>query len=354
MAVIARVLHILPHRGGGGETYVDLLMGIEGFEHARAPLSSGRTPASAAASIPLRWRQLALAARRADLVHAHGDVAAMIALPLLRAHPAVVTTHGLHFLRRATGARRAVAQRALRAVAGSATRVLCTSQAEHDELAALLGQARAARLAVVRNGVASPSSVAPAERAATRAELGLAAGDVAALFLGELEPRKAPLVAVEAARRAAAGGAPLVLLVAGDGPQAGLVRARASPAVRPLGFRGDPDRLLAAADIFVLASEREGLSFAVLEAMASGLAIVVADGPGNPEAVGAAGVVVPAGDVRALTAALRSLALSPAERARLGAAARERARTEFGLEAMLAGVAAAYAAALEGSASYGA
>ncbi|HTN23741.1 MAG TPA: hypothetical protein VL120_07110, partial [Solirubrobacteraceae bacterium] len=97
---MARVLHILPHRGGGGETYIDLLEGMAGFEHERMPLSAGRTPASAAASIPLRWPRIAAAARRADLVHAHGDVAATLALPLLRAFPSVVTTHGLHFLRR--------------------------------------------------------------------------------------------------------------------------------------------------------------------------------------------------------------------------------------------------------------
>jgi len=117
--------------------------------------------------------------------------------------------------------------------------------------------------------------------------------------------------------------------------------------VRPLGFRDDPARLLAAADVFVLASEREGLSFAVLEAMASGLAMVVSDGPGNPEAVGDAGVVVAAGDVTALAAALAGLARDPAGRARLGAAARERARSQFGVEQMLAGVGAAYAAALD-------
>ena len=344
---MARVLHILPHRGGGAETYIDLLEGLDGYEHARAPLSAGRTPASAAASIPLRWPGLARAARRADIVHAHGDVAATLALALPGARAAVVTTHGLHYLRRATGARRAGAERALRVVAAGACSVLCTSQAERDELAALLGPVLARRLSVVHNGVVLPPPPALAERAAVRTALGLAGGDVAALFLGELSERKGVLVAVAAAREAAAAGAPVVLLVAGDGPLAGAVDAQVSPVVRPLGFRDDPARLLAAADVFVLASEREGLSFAVLEAMASGLAMVVSDGPGNPEAVGDAGVVVAAGDVTALAAALAGLARDPAGRARLGAAARERACSQFGVEQMLAGVGAAYAAALD-------
>ncbi|MBW3653432.1 MAG: glycosyltransferase, partial [Actinobacteria bacterium] len=117
-------------------------------------------------------------------------------------------------------------------------------------------------------------------------------------------------------------------------------------AIRPLGFRRDPERLLAAADIFVLPSEREGLSFAVLEAMGHGLAMVVCDGPGNPEAVGEAGIVVPAGDVGALAAALAALARDPARRAVLADAARERVAAQFTRERMLAGIAEAYAAAL--------
>jgi glycosyltransferase involved in cell wall biosynthesis len=237
--------------------------------------------------------------------------------------------------------------RALRAVVGAADATLCTSRSERDELAALLGPALAPRLTVVHNGVAPAPVPTPAQRAAARIELGLAGGDVAALFLGELSERKGVLVAVEAARSAAAGGAPVVLLVAGDGPQAPQVAALASRAVRPLGFRRDPERLLAAADVFVLPSTREGLSFAVLEAMAHGLAMVVSDGPGNPEAVGDAGIVVPAGDPRAWAAALRALCADGGERERLGAAARERAATQFSVQRMLAGVAGAYRAALE-------
>lgn len=340
------VLHVLPHHGGGGEMYIDLLHGLEGFEHDRVALSGGRLPAAAATSIPLRWPRIARAARRADLVHAHGDVAAALALPLLRGRPSVVTTHGLHFLRRAEGARRAGAERAARLVARAAARIVCTSQTEHDELADLLGPGPARTLVTVRNGIDLPAPVAAGERAAIRAELGLTGADVAVLFVGELSARKGVLDAVAAAARAAEAGSPLVLLVAGDGPQAAELRAQASDVVRPLGFRDDAGRLLAASDVFVLPSSREGLSFAILEAMGHGLACVVADGPGNAEAVGAAGVVVPAGDPAALAGALATLAAGPAERARLGSAARDRVRTTFTRERMRAGVGAAYAAAL--------
>ena len=136
---------------------------------------------------------------------------------------------------------------------------------------------------------------------------------------------------------------PLVLLVAGEGPLSAQVAARAGPAVRPLGFRSDPGALLAAADLLVLPSEREGLSLAVLEAMAHGRPVVVSDGPGNPDAVGEAGVVVPVGDVDGSgRRRCRGWRGDRAERARLGAARRAGAsKREFSTERYLADMDAA-------------
>jgi len=345
---VPSVLHVLPHRGGGGETYIDLLEGERAFTHRRMPLSAGRSPAQAAASIPLGLPALARAARRADLVHVHGDTAALLALPLLRGRPSVVTTHGLHLLRRVEGPTRAVVVAGLRAGSRAADRIICTSHAERDELAALLPPSAARRLVVVHNGIDLPPEVDPEQRAAARAELGLADGDVAALFLGELHERKAPLDAVAAAEAAHARGAQLVLLVAGDGPEAAAVNARAGPAVRPLGFRDDVPRLLAAADLMVMPSAREGLSFAVLEAMGRGLAMVVSDSPGNAEAVGDAGVIVPLGDRALLDDVLARLATDEARRACLGAAARERVALDFTLRRFREATYAAYDQAFGG------
>ena len=79
----ARVLHVLPHRGGGAESYIDMLERAPGFVHERFYLSSGRTPAEALASVPFRWPRLAARLRAVDLVHCHGDAASTISLPLL-------------------------------------------------------------------------------------------------------------------------------------------------------------------------------------------------------------------------------------------------------------------------------
>jgi glycosyltransferase involved in cell wall biosynthesis len=230
-----------------------------------------------------------------------------------------------------------------------AERTICTSEAERRELGDVLGE-EVGRLVVIHNGVPLPPPSDAAARTAARAALGLGEDDVAVLYMGRLEERKDPLTAARAACDARAGGAPVVLLVAGDGPLAGDVRALAGEAVRPLGHRDDTARLLAAADLALMPSRREGLSMAVLEAMAHGVGVVVSDAPGNPEAVGDAGLVVPAGDVDGFAAALGELACDAARRAGLGAAARERAHREFGIERMLDRTRAVYEAALAGSA----
>src|SRR6185437_7787989 len=109
------------------------------------------------------------------------------------------------------------------------------------------------------------------------------------------DERKDPITA---ARAAAKVREPLVFLIAGEGPlRPTLARfAEQHREVRLLGHRSDVDRLLAAADVFVLSSWREGFSYALLEAMSAGVVPVVSDAPGNPEAVGEAGVVFRRGD----------------------------------------------------------
>jgi glycosyltransferase involved in cell wall biosynthesis len=331
-----KVLHILSHAGGGGEKYIDMLERLPGLEHTRCYLSAGRTPASALASMPLRWPKAASRARGAGVVHTHGDVASAIALPLLRSRPAVVTTHGLHMLRRVEGPRRALGKRAARAVVRGSRAVICTSAAELDELTPLLRASERQKLRVIRNGIDLPPEADERQRMVTRAELGVSPETVLALFAGQLESRKAPLLAAAAAARIHASGLAFVLGVAGEGPQGQQLEAMAGESLRILGYRRDIDRLLDAADVFVQPSKREGISFALLEAMGHGLPVVAAEGPGNPEAVGDAGLLVPADDLDALVGALTKLTSEPGLRASLGARARSRVSERFGAEQFLA------------------
>jgi glycosyltransferase involved in cell wall biosynthesis len=340
------VLHVLPHPGGGGETYIDLLEALPGYRHERFPLSVTRSRRSGISSVLSRRRELKRLAADADLLHFHGDMAAMIAAPGLRGRPAVITGHGLHRLRRSGGLVGRVVRWRLRAAIAAADRTILNSHAERDDLVTELPAALRERLVVVHNGVPLPAPAEPAGRAELRRSLDLGEDEVAVLFVARLEARKDPLGAIAAIEAARAEGADLVLVVAGDGPLLEEVRGRTGAGVRALGHRDDLDDLYDATDLFLLPSHREGMSMALLEAMAHGLAPVVADGAGNAEAVADAGLVFAAGNSEAMAAALAALAADPAERARLGAAARARVAGELSVERFRERTAAQYAAAL--------
>ena len=328
------VLQVLPHPGGGGETYLEALAAMEGYRFRRAYLvsRSRRAPSLLRGAVGVHR-----AALRHDALHAHGEVASGACLPALATRPSVVTLHGLHLLRRVSGLPRQLAEANLRLIVRAAARTICVSEAEHAELVDAVGARAARRALVIHNGVGISAAPGAEERAAARAELRIAPETVAGVCVGSLDEHKDPLTPVRAAIEVARGGADLVVLVVGDGPLRPEVEraARDKDAVRLLGFRADVRRVLAAADFFVLSSSREGLSFSLLEAMALGLPAVVSDAPGNPEAVGEAGLVVPYGDVAGFATAFRRLAADEGERLDLGARARERVAGRFRADEMV-------------------
>ncbi len=129
------------------------------------------------------------------------------------------------------------------------------------------------------------------------------------------------------------------LLLAGDGPlrreleqQCGELKI--ADRVKFLGVRSDVPNLLQAADVFTLTSLSEAASLTLLEAMASGLPVVVTNVGGNPEIVrdGREGLLVPRGDATAAAAAFRILFDDPELAARLGAAGPKRVHDHFQLE----------------------
>ncbi len=102
---------------------------------------------------------------------------------------------------------------------------------------------------------------------------------------------------------------------------------------------------MAAADVFVLSSVREGLSVTLLEAMRAGRPAVATRIGGNTEAVedGVTGTIVPAGDPAALGAARGALLGDPARAAAAGEAARRRFEQRFRAERMVRETEAIYA-----------
>jgi glycosyltransferase involved in cell wall biosynthesis len=330
---VRAVLHVLPHPGGGGETYVDALARMEGYRSDRLYLAPSPRSKAALRSVPRTGLSVQLAARKYDLLHVHGEVASAVCLPSLRLHPSVVTINGLHLLRRLTGLPRLAAIANVRLILWSASRTICVSEAEYADVVEAGGARAEGRAVMVRNGITPLQPASPEERAGARAALGLAESTLVGAWLGGLDPHKDPLVAVQAAIDVARSGVPVVLLVAGEGPARQELERAAErsglDAVRMLGYRSEIREVLAAADFFVLSSLREGLSFSLLEAMSIGLPPVVSDAPGNPEAVGEAGIVAPRGDVAAFATAFRRLADDRQARLALGERARARVALDF-------------------------
>ena len=193
--------------------------------------------------------------------------------------------------------------------------------------------------------------LAPAARAAVRAELVLPAAAPLLAFVGS-DFRRKGLPALLAALRLLPGAHALVL---GADRPARLRSARSLAAelgvgerVHFAGLRPDPERALAAADCLVFPSRFDAFGNAVLEGMASGLPVVVSRRAGGAEVVipGRTGAVVDAPeDAAALAAAIRPF-LEPALRAEAGRLARREAE-KHGWDAQLGRVLATYREVIE-------
>lgn len=143
---------------------------------------------------------------------------------------------------------------------------------------------------------------------------------------------------------------PVHLDLVGDGPERAGLEAQAATAgldVTFLGTRADVQSLLLAADVFVLPSLEEGMSNALMEAMAAGLPVVATAVGGNSEVVGSAGLLCKPADADDLARALNSLVHNEPRARALGAAARTRAEAAFGIDALATGHLTLYRRLLE-------
>ena len=98
-----------------------------------------------------------------------------------------------------------------------------------------------------------------------------------------------------------------------------------------VGFTDQPERYMAAADIFCMPSYREGFGMVIIEAAAAGVPAVASRIYGLTDAVadGVTGLLHPVGDAGAIAAVLERLILNPQARHGMGVAARQRARESF-------------------------
>jgi glycosyltransferase involved in cell wall biosynthesis len=290
--------------------------------------------------IGLRRLAARLRARRTDVLHTY-LVSANIygALAARIAHiPAVVTT------RRDTGFSRNWRLRLLeeRVVNPSVARVVAVTRAVADSALRERGL-RPEQVVTIENGVdlAACDPDAPPTEAARR-ELGLGPADRAVGVVGHLSPVKGHRDFLDAAARVAAAEPHARFMVIGDGPlRASLETHAASLGIAGrvvfAGARSDVAALLGLLDVVVVPSHTEGMSNALLEAMAMARPVVATAVGGNTDVVrdGETGRLVPARDPAALARAIEALLRDREEADRLGRAARRFVAEHLSLERMV-------------------
>ena len=221
-----------------------------------------------------------------------------------------------------------------------AVRIGCRSFA--DEVVQRLGT-DPARFSIVP-GAVDTSRFAPAAHPARAVPV--------LLYHGRVDARKGVLDMLDALAPLAAEGVPFELLVSGIGPtyhetEARIVELGLGAQARMTGYvdYADVPDVYRRADIFVSPTYAEGFSNTILEAMASGLAVVSCRCVGVVDCIrdGENGLLTEPGDVPALTVALRRLLTDQAERARLAAAGLEECRRVYSWRAVSGQIMQVYA-----------
>ncbi len=270
------------------------------------------------------------------LIHANDFYANLLAVPAARLVGARVICSRFdlgHWYTRAHHLVEAVACKTADAVYvnAEAVRALCVDEEGVP----------AERVCVVRNGIDLP-----AFDAAAKGELSSAIplGRPTVVVVGNLHPVKGHLDLIEAVERVRHAVPEVLVLCAGEGPmRATLEQQIAERGLREnlmlLGHRFDVPALLARSNVACLASHAEGLSNALMEAMAASLPVVATAVGGNVELVRdggpeACGHLVAAHKPEQLAERLVDLLRDPVRARALGAAGRRRVEAELTLPAM--------------------
>lgn len=263
---------------------------------------------------------------RADAVISHGAWANLQGATAARlvGIPSLAVEHGVDPWRYESSLRCAI-DRGL-------GRLNCTRIAVSDSVAAMLVERRVMRrnrILTIANGVVSGPPAHISERQRARAICGCNEHAFLVGSVGRLVPIKGHMVLLSAFRALAADNDACRLVLVGDGPmrvalEAEVADADLSDRVWFAGERDDVRELLPAFDVFALPSQSEGLSMALLEAMAAGLPIVATAVGGNPELIldGQTGWLVPANDPIAIADVLRQVLARPLAAKEVGEAAR--------------------------------
>lgn len=265
------------------------------------------------------------------LVHANDHASNVLAVPAARLARARVICSRLDLRRWAFRAQRLAESLALR----GADAVMVNAAWLREQCIREDGIS-ASQVYVVENGIDLP-----AFDEAAREDPGVPAGRPCIAVIANLHPSKGHLDLIEAVARVRAEVRDLLVLCAGEGPMRPVLEQQIAfqglrETVLLLGHRRDVPALLARARVTCAPSVEEGLSSAIVEAMAAALPVVATDVGGTPELVreGETGLLVPPRNPEALAERLLDLLRDPDRARALGAAGRRRVERDLTLPAL--------------------
>jgi glycosyltransferase involved in cell wall biosynthesis len=281
---------------------------------------------------------------RPDLVHTHNPkpgVYGRIAARLAGVPVVVNTVHGLYALPEDPWAKRAVVYGLERLAATCSDAELVQNPEDVDTLLGLRVPRRKVQL--LGNGIDlgrfDATRIDARRIAELRASFGAGPDDVVCGVVGRLVWEKGYREVFAAAARLRREAPNVRVVVVGPSDDAkgdavspaDVAEAEREGGVTFLGMRDDVEDLYAAMDVYLLASHREGWPRSAMEAAAMGRPVVVTDIRGCRQVVddGITGALVPVRDAAAIARAVADLAADPERRARMGEAARDKARRYF-------------------------
>jgi len=284
---------------------------------------------------------------RFHILHVHGGVAGVwgrLAAFLAGTPLRVYTLHGIHYLHFSHRLLGGVYRFVERLLAYGTDRIICVSQADlRKGMRAKVIPNNRGR--VVPNGIDPRrfDGVSPIPPKHLRKTLGL--GEQVGPIIGtvaRLHPQKGLSYLLQATRLLRMDFPKLQVLILGDGPLEGSLKAEAqrlgiASVVHFLGVRSDVVSILSCMEVFVLPSLWEGLPISLLEAQALGRPVVATAVDGTTEVVedGRTGVLVPPKDPEALAGGVAFLLRNPEQAARLAKAGREKVRRKYDLAHMI-------------------
>ncbi|EJL43170.1 glycosyltransferase [Brevibacillus sp. CF112] len=301
---------------------------------------------------------------RYDAVHVHTPVAAVlgrVAARLAGVSPVVYTAHGYYFHDGMSRGEYWLYYALEKWFAKHLTDYLLLQSREDYELSVQDGFSPPERIMHLGNGVDverrfHPQAVSPEEAREVRSALGIGADDLVIAYVGRMVGEKGIFELLDAFSRLARESGRVRLLLVGDvsdseRDQRGKAlreHCRKHPQIVLTGFRRDIPQLLAASDIFVLPSHREGLPRSIIEAMAMGKPIVATNIRGCREEVtdGVNGILVEPKQSEHLYKALKKLACDARLREAYGQNSRYLAEEHFNERHVLARQAELFAALL--------